>query len=49
MEVIDTECRDKVKLVLTVGNRNELEAELAGVGWDDVLSDATNWDGEDEN
>jgi hypothetical protein len=57
VEVIDAECRDKVKLshlsddepVLTVENWNELEAEVAGVGWDDALSDGEDWDSEDEN
>jgi hypothetical protein len=34
--------------VLTVGNWNELEAEVAGVGWDDGLSDAEGWDSDDE-
>lgn len=36
--------------VLTVGkgNWNELEAEVAGVGWDDGLSDAEGWDSEDQ-
>jgi hypothetical protein len=34
--------------MLTVGNWNELEAEVAGVGWDDGLSDAEGWDSEDE-